>query len=136
MIVSVSKKNDCFSLYHEIFIYMSILHIFTVSWNSFFLPWNIFILVTALTYIHCFMELFFLLFWNRALYHEILLEGPLINSVIGLDLRSEFDNEITNANAKHKRSGLSWCVFSKKWLFWGFKYHLICKMGLELWSFS
>ena len=41
----------------------------------------------------------------RALYHELLLAGPLTNSVIGRELRSEFDEEITNANAKHQRSG-------------------------------
>ena len=35
VMVSVSQKY-CFGLYHEIFIYMSILHIWTISWNPFF----------------------------------------------------------------------------------------------------
>ena len=87
------SKNDCFSLYHEIYLYTcQILHISTISWNTlstflethvlewlFELPWNIFIYMSILhiwNYLHGILFFFFLLFFffettQKMLSHQI-----------------------------------------------------------------
>ena len=60
-----------------------------------------------------------------------------IESKLSVSYVEVYGNEVTDLLKNGERVGHN-KVSSQRYVrfSWGFKYHLICKMGLELWSFS